>query len=151
MSTEEITTEEDLDSKIENGEFTLYDKLLYGGIGYGYICLPRNIIRVILSVLFPPFGIVLHHLELKDEFPYITFTGLINLVNNIGDVIWSVFLTFLFWVPGVIYSFQKLKVLGATDDVEKFKDNYGIHPDELSDKMVKEFMNDIRNRKKFGL
>lgn len=146
-------TDKEVNERIDNGEFTLYDKFLYGGIGYGYICLSKNMFRVIISVLFPPFGIILKHLKLSDTFPYITKDGLANLVANLGDVMFSVLLTFLFWVPGVIYSFQQLKVFGneIADDTEKFKDNYGISPDELSDDMVKEFMSDIKNRKKFGL
>lgn len=144
---------QEVNERIDNGEFTLYDKFLYGGIGYGYICLPKNLFRVILSVLFPPFGIILKHLQLKDSFPYITKEGLSNLVANLGDVMWSVLLTFLFWVPGVIYSFQQLKVFGSEEeeDAERFESEYGISSNELSEIMVKEYMRNINKKRKFGL
>lgn len=144
---------QEVNDRIDNGEFTLYDKFLYGGIGYGYICLPKNLFRVILSVLFPPFGIILMHLQLKDTFPYITQEGLNNLVNNLGDVVWSIFLTFAFWVPGVVYAFQKLKVFGSEEeeDAERFESEYGISTNEISENMIKDYMKNIKNRKKFGL
>jgi uncharacterized membrane protein YqaE (UPF0057 family) len=144
-------TDIEINDKIENGEFTIYDKFLYGGIGYGYVCLPKNSLRVILSVIFPPLAIIIYHLNLTDDFPYITKKGLINLVNNLGDVIKSVLLTFLFWVPGVIYSLKKLKVIDNLEETEDFKNNYGISPDELTEDMVKEFMRDIKKRKKYRL
>jgi uncharacterized membrane protein YqaE (UPF0057 family) len=145
-------SDEELNEKIENGEFTLYDKFLYGGIGYGYICLAKNAMRVILSVLFPPLGIILHHLQLKDTFPYITRDGLVNLVDNLNDVMFSVFLTFLFWVPGVVYSLKQIKAIGEDEkNAEEFASEYGIHPDELTEEMVKEFMKDIKKRKKYSV
>jgi uncharacterized membrane protein YqaE (UPF0057 family) len=144
-------TDQEINDKIENGEFTIYDKFLYGGIGYGYVCLPKNSMRVILSVLFPPLAIILYHLNLTDIFPYITMDGLINLVNNLGDVIKSVLLTFLFWVPGVIYSLKKIKIIDNLEDTERFESEYGIKPNELTEDMVKEFMKDIKNRKKYRL
>ena len=145
-------SDREINERIENGEFTLYDKFLYGGIGYGYICMAKNAMRVVLSVLFPPLGIILHHLQLKDTFPYITKDGLANLVANLHDVMFSVFLTFLFWVPGVIYSLRQIKALGSEEvAAEEFASEYGIHPDELTDDMVKEFMRDIRKRKKYAI
>jgi uncharacterized membrane protein YqaE (UPF0057 family) len=144
-------TDTEINEKIENGEFTLYDKFLYGGIGYGYICMAKNAMRVILSVLFPPLGIILHHLELKDTYPYITKEGLSNLVANLHDVMFSVLLTFIFWVPGVIYSLKQIRALGNENIEETFAAEYGINPDELTDDMIKEFMNDIKKRKKYRL
>ena len=93
------------------------------------------------------------HLQLKDTFPYITQEGLNNLVNNLGDVVWSIFLTFAFWVPGVVYAFQKLKVFGSEEeeDAERFESEYGISTNEISENMIKDYMKNIKNRKKFGL
>ena len=142
-----------INKRIDEGEFSLYDKFLYGGIGYGYICLPKNFMRVLISLIFPPFAIVIKHLKLKDTFPYITKSGLINLLNNLSDVMYSVILTFCFWVPGVIYSFQQLKVFGmdVEDDKEKFADKYGFSDDELNEDMVREFMGKIKKRKEYSV
>ena len=31
-----------LEKKIDDDEYTLFDKIMYGGLGYGYFCLPSN-------------------------------------------------------------------------------------------------------------
>ena len=147
-----MSNQEILD-KIDNGEYTLYDKFLYGGLGYGHLCLNKNGLRVILSIIFPPIAIILKHLQLKENYPYITKEGLINLYNNLGDVMYSVLLTFLFWVPGVVYSFQQFKPFGGEykDDNEKFENTYGFPADELNVKMVKEIINKRNKKTKFGI
>lgn len=147
------SNKKELNEKIDNGEFTIYDKFLYGGIGYGYICLSTNIFKVLMSLIFPPFGIIIHHLQLEDTYPYITKDGLANLVANLGDVALSIFLTFLFWIPGVIYSFQKMKVFGMEhqSDKEKFIDNYGFSPDKLDNEMIKDIMKKKIAKGKFNL
>lgn len=138
--------EVDVNKKIDNGQYTLFDKFLYGGIGYGYVCLPKNLLTVILSVIYPPFGIIIKHLQLKDTAPYITLDGLINLVNNLHDVIYCVLLTFLFWVPGVIYAFQNLQILSLKKlhKEEQFKDKYGFGTEELTE----DFVDDLLKKKK---
>lgn len=146
-------TDNKINNRIDIGDFTLYDKFMYGGIGYGYICLPKNLIRVLLSIAFPPFAIILKHLNPSDQAPYITWDNILNLVNNLHDIMFTLLLTFLFWIPGVIYAFNSLKVFGAEvkEEEEKFKDTYGFSPDELDEKTVKEFMLNLKKKKKYNL
>lgn len=143
----------DVNKKIDEGEYTLFDKFLYGGIGYGHVCLPKNLFTVILSVIYPPFGIIIKHLQLKDTAPYITLDGLHNLINNLGDVIYCVLLTFLFWVPGVIYAFQNLQILNLKkiEKEEKFKNTYGFGTEELTDKLVDDFLNTKAKKNDYNL
>lgn len=138
----------DVNQKIDSGQFTVFDKFLYGGIGYGHVCLPKNIFTVILSVLYPPFGIIIKHLKLKDTAPYITLDGLLNLVNNLGDVMYCVMLTFFFWVPGVIYAFQNLQILRleTIKKEEKFQDKHGFSTKEITDEFVDKFL-DAKSKK----
>lgn len=148
-----MANNDEITEKIDNGEFTIFDKFLYGGIGYGYICLPKNTLRVLLSFIFPPFSIILHHLEIKDTFPYITKNGIINLYNNLGDVVYSIFLTCLFWIPGFLYSLQKIKFIDSeyNEFEEKFENTYGFSSNKLTNKDIKEFMKKKKNNNKFNI
>ena len=67
---------DELEQRIDDNEYTLFDKFLYGGFGYGYFCLPTNIFRVILTVIFPPLGVILKYLD--DEFPYVNLKKLVG-------------------------------------------------------------------------
>lgn len=92
--------------KIDNNDWTFFDKMLYGGIGYGNICFPTHIFRVLLTILFPPLGIVIKHIKMLDDFPWIDVG---DLIMNIGELIQSLLLTSFFYVPGLIYSLNQLK------------------------------------------
>lgn len=148
-----MSSQKEINKRIQRGDFSLYDKFIYGGLGYGYICLPNNLIRIILAVLFPPFSVLLKHLNPQNEFPYITWNGLYNLYQNFTDVVFTLILTSLFWVPGVIYAFNEIKVLGAEvkEKEEKFMDSYGIDLNELNEDMIKEFMKKMRKKRKYDV
>ena len=81
------TTANDLETKIDNMEWTLFDRFLYGGLGHGYFCFPTNLIRIIYTVLFPPLATILKYLKISTEFPYITMDTIRNLIENIDDII----------------------------------------------------------------
>tara|TARA_B100000945_G_C19994552_1_gene418115 strand:+ start:21 stop:335 length:315 start_codon:yes stop_codon:yes gene_type:complete len=96
-------------NKIDNDEWTLYDRFLYGGLGYGDFCLPTHLFRIIATVLFPPLGIIIKHLKLSTVFPYITWETIKNLLTNIDDIIYSFILTAMFYIPGLIYSLSAIE------------------------------------------
>tara|TARA_A100001015_G_C14808582_1_gene639913 strand:- start:261 stop:749 length:489 start_codon:yes stop_codon:yes gene_type:complete len=99
-----------LDNKIKNDDYTLFDKVLYGGLGYGYYSLPTNIFKIILTVIFPPLGILITNIgKLNPQFPYLTTNNLLNVLTKIDEFILSFILTMLFYIPGLIYTLTKIK------------------------------------------
>ena len=120
---EEDVLDKKLRSKISDGNYTLFDKIMYGGLGYGYFCLPANLFKIIIAVLFPPFGIIIHNLgKVKTEFPYIDSNNLISIFMKFDEFIISLILTALFYVPGLIYTFGKMKL--TSDDSNTTKDEF---------------------------
>ena len=57
---------------------------MYGGLGYGYFCIPTNLFKIIATVLFPPIGIIIENVgKLGDSFPYIRLDNLKNIIAKI--------------------------------------------------------------------
>ena len=102
-----------LEIKIDEGNYTLYDKFIYGGLGYGTFCLPTNLFRIIFTVIFPPLGIFMGYII--NTFPFVDFP---KLIRNIDKIIYSFILTMLFYIPGLIYSLSVIKC-GNQEDEEK--------------------------------
>jgi uncharacterized membrane protein YqaE (UPF0057 family) len=103
--------------RIKNDDYTLFDKILYGGLGYGYYSMPTNIFKIILTVIFPPLGILITNLgKLDSVFPYLTTSNLLNILNKIDEFILSFILTMLFYIPGLIYTLTKIKSQEYTYD-----------------------------------
>jgi uncharacterized membrane protein YqaE (UPF0057 family) len=117
------TKTNELEKKIDNMEWTLFDRFLYGGLGHGYFCFPTNLVRIIFTVIFPPIGIILKHLHVSTTFPYITGDTVKNLVANIDDIIYSFVLTAMFYIPGLIYGLSGLRCVETSDEnKEKLRD-----------------------------
>ena len=129
-----------LEAKIDNMEWTLFDRFLYGGLGHGYFCFPTNLIRVLFTVLFPPLAVILKHLKISQIFPYITMDTIRNLISNIDDIIYSFVLTAMFYIPGLIYGLSSLKCTETTDAT---KENLR----DLTDKDIKDYFTNIQKRK----
>jgi len=110
---------------IKADEWTLFDKVMYGGLGYGSFCLPTDFFKVILAILFPPLGEVCNIVEdtVSIEFPYINWKSLKVLFeyDNMKRIIYSFILTTLFYIPGLVYT--------LTNIVEKERNvNYNNRP-----------------------
>jgi uncharacterized membrane protein YqaE (UPF0057 family) len=97
-------SDDETDIKIQNNKYTLFDKIMYGGLGYGNVCIPKNLFRIIFTVIFPPLGVFLKYT--KKDFPYIDFKG---LYMNFYKIIVCVILTGLFYVPGLMYAMDQMK------------------------------------------
>jgi uncharacterized membrane protein YqaE (UPF0057 family) len=94
----------DLEIKIDEDNFTLWDRFLYGGLGYSMITLPTNLFRIIATVLFPPLGVAMKYIV--NDFPYVDFP---KLILNLDEVIYVLILTTFFYIPGLIYSLSLIK------------------------------------------
>ena len=104
-------TDIEVTKKIQKDEYTLFDKVMYGGLGYGYFCLPTNLFKVIFTVLFPPIGIIINSVgDVEKTFPYVRLENFKNLFLKIDQFIIALILTALFYVPGLVYVFSKLKL-----------------------------------------
>ena len=112
----------ELEQKIDEMDWTLFDRLMYGGLGHGYFCLPTNLIRIIATVLFPPIATILKYLKLSTEFPFITMESLVFLLQNIDDILYSFVLTALFYIPGLIYGLSNIKCEETGENLEELKD-----------------------------
>lgn len=142
MSTKPTTkkTPNELEAKIDNMEWTLFDRFLYGGLGHGYFCFPTNLIRVIYTVLFPPLATILKYFKVSTEFPYITMDTIRNLITNIDDIIYSFVLTAMFYIPGLIYGLSNLKCAETSDGT---KENLR----DLTDNDIKDYFQNMKKRK----
>lgn len=134
---------ENIKSKIRNNEYTLFDKAMYGGIGYGNFCMPTNFFKIIATVLFPPIGILIENVgKLDGKFPYFTYQNLKNLLFKIKEFIYSFVLTMMFYVPGLIYTLNKFKSNQTEEKISRSNfentDNTGNENVESEDSYIEE-------------
>lgn len=99
-------------NKIDANQWTLFDKIMYGGLGYGSFCLPSDFFKVIIAILFPPLGELINIVEntVSDTFPYFTWDTLVILCsyNAITHLVYSLVLTSLFYIPGLVYTLTNI-------------------------------------------
>jgi uncharacterized membrane protein YqaE (UPF0057 family) len=97
---------------IDANQWTLFDKIMYGGLGYGSFCLPTDFFKVIIAILFPPLGELINIVEntVSDSFPYFTWDTLVMLCsyNAITHLVYSMILTTLFYIPGLVYTLTNI-------------------------------------------
>ena len=145
-------SDDKIKEKIVNNEYSLFDKIMYGGVGYGYFCMPTNIFKIIATVIFPPLGILIENIgKLGSSFPYIRKENMKNIINSIGNFIYSFVLTMMFYIPGLIYTLNKIKINKLDppndDNDEKFentelKDDEEIYDTSNLERLKAELFND---------
>lgn len=69
--------------------------LMYGGIGYGSVCVPHKITDMLIIIAFPPLYVIL---EQRKQNKY-----------NFKEIFLNLFLTSLFYFPGFIHALNILK------------------------------------------
>ena len=97
---------------IDMNQWTFFDKIMYGGLGYGAFCLPTNFIKIIITVVFPPLGEIIHMIGnyISADFPYLNWQIMYHLIkiDNINRIIYSFILTTLFYIPGLVYTLSHI-------------------------------------------
>ena len=105
-------------NQIDLAKWTLFDKVMYGGLGYGAFCLPTNFFKIMIAVVFPPLGEVVNIVshKISPDFPYLNWTifGTLMKFENINKIIYSFILTTLFYIPGLVYT---LSNISETDNI----------------------------------
>jgi len=114
----------------------LFDKIIYGGLGWGVFCLPTDFFKVIVAIIFPPLGEVINIVEdtVADSFPWITWESLQKLFTykSLNTIVYSFLLTTLFYIPGLVYTLTNIvnkerKISYDVSSVSEYttKDQYG--------------------------
>lgn len=97
----------ELPTYLNADEWTLYDKVTYGGLGYGAFSLPSNFFVIIITCIFPPLGQIINLLgdTIISMPPFFTWDAMKTLVqyDNFTKIIYSFLLTCLFYIPGLVY------------------------------------------------
>lgn len=99
-------------NQIDANDWTLFDKIMYGGLGYGAFCLPTDFFKVLIAIIFPPLGELINIVEdtVSISFPYFTWDTLVMLCsyNAITHLVYSLVLTTLFYIPGLVYTLTNI-------------------------------------------
>jgi uncharacterized membrane protein YqaE (UPF0057 family) len=114
----------------------LFDKIMYGGLGWGVFCLPTDFFKVIVAIIFPPLGEVINIVEhtVADSFPWITWESLQQLFTyaSLNTIVYSFLLTTLFYIPGLVYTLTNIvnkerRISYDVSSVSEYitKDQYG--------------------------
>lgn len=123
-----MTPEEakEIEARIDRDEYTMIDKLIYGGFVSGYLVLPTNILKIICTIIFPPLGIIVNEIidELKEN-------RLMKFFYIIDKIIYSIILTMFFYFPGLIYSLSQIS--RPTPQFEEERDKQINIGDKLSE------------------
>jgi len=97
---------------INLNKWTLFDKVMYGGLGYGSFCFPSNFFKVIIAVIFPPLGEVVNIIgnDVTYDMPFLNWKVISNLVKyeNLNKIVYSFLLTTLFYIPGLVYTLRNI-------------------------------------------
>lgn len=98
---------------ISNDDYSLFQRILYGGVASGAIVIPTHFFKIIFTLIFPPLGEIMNAVtdKLMDNFPYITWESIKALFDyeNLTRIVYSFLLTSMFYLPGLIYVLSKLK------------------------------------------
>ena len=88
---------DDIKEKIDAGDWTIVDKILKGGFGYGKLCVPDEMPNIVLAIVFPPASVIWNY-----------HLGIYTLWETIKKFIKCLVLTSLFYFPGLIYAVNEI-------------------------------------------
>ena len=110
-----------VENDILSDNYSLFQRILYGGISHGVIVIPGggNFMKVIITLIFPPLGEILNIIEkgIISSFPFITWDTLKLLFDskNLNRIMYSLMLTSMFYIPGLVYTLAKLTTSKSTE------------------------------------
>jgi uncharacterized membrane protein YqaE (UPF0057 family) len=103
-----------VENAINKGEYTLFKRIMYGGMGHGVIIIPTHIFKILFTIIFPPLGVIIEEMSnyLIDKFPYVTWDGIKKILDFtvLNKIVYSLLLTSLFYLPGLLYTLSQLTV-----------------------------------------
>jgi uncharacterized membrane protein YqaE (UPF0057 family) len=112
---------------INADDWTLFDKIMFGGLGYSSFCLPTNFFKVIIAIMFPPLGEICNIVEdtVSTNFPYLNWETIKKICeyDNLKKIVYSFLLTTLFYIPGLVYTLTNIaekERKGGYDSVPAF-------------------------------
>ena len=85
-------------------EKKLVDKFMSGGFGYGVVCLPYNILEIILIIIFPPIYVVFKQINNYKKQKRKGKDVYIIQYLNFREILINILLTSLFYIPGFIHA-----------------------------------------------
>ena len=101
-----------VENKIYSDKYSLFDKCMYGGLGHGIIIFPKHLVKIIMTVLFPPLGEIVNIVNeyILQDFPFLNWKVLGHILKfeNINKIIYSFILTTLFYIPGLVYTLSNI-------------------------------------------
>jgi uncharacterized membrane protein YqaE (UPF0057 family) len=104
-----------VENDIQRDNYTLFQRILYGGVSHGVVIIPTHFFKILITLLFPPIGEIFNIITsvpefIADKFPWITWNAIVNLVKfeNLNLIIYSFILTSMFYIPGLIYVLAEL-------------------------------------------
>jgi uncharacterized membrane protein YqaE (UPF0057 family) len=134
---------------MDANNWTLFDKIMYGGLGYSAFCLPTDFFKVIVAILFPPMGELINILEdtITDTFPFITWESVKKLCTytTLNTIVYSFLLTTLFYIPGLVYTLtnivEKQRKINYDVQGQTIYESYDIYGEPV--RITKTTINDI--------
>lgn len=104
-----------VESDIQSDNYTLFQRILYGGVSHGVVVIPTHFFKILITILFPPIGEIFSAITsvpefIADKFPWITWDALKNLVKfeTLNRIVYSFILTSMFYIPGLVYVLANL-------------------------------------------
>ena len=77
-----------------------YDKFMDGGLGYGSICFPAALPKILIMIIFPPLAVFLE--QYKRGFP------------RVDKIVLNFVLTACFYFPGLLHALSELEMGGIS-------------------------------------
>jgi hypothetical protein len=104
-----------VENDILRDNYTLFQKMLYGGVSHGVWIIPTHFFKILITLLFPPIGEIFNAITrvpdfILDTFPWITWDAIKELMKfeTLNRIVYSFILTSMFYIPGLIYVLAEL-------------------------------------------